>query len=83
MKVDYFIARNGEKTGAIYDTRQKVGMAQLEQDALAGKLTNVRAERLPSGEIKISGSGIPVVEDREPESSITEDVNFLRLWKDR
>lgn len=81
MRAEYFLTRKGEKTGAIYDTRQRVSLLQLEQDALAGRLENVTASRSQDG-IRILGDGVPSIEDREPEPGTAGDVNFYRLWRD-
>ncbi|WP_130837280.1 hypothetical protein [Lachnoclostridium sp. Marseille-P6806] len=81
MKAEYFLTRKGEKIGAIYDTRQRVSLPQLEQDALAGRLENVTASRSTDG-VRLVGNGVPSIEDREPEPSTTGDINFYRLWRE-
>ena len=97
MKAEYLIVnREKEVIGAVYEDRRRADAAQLEEDIRSGRVGNLhRAQGMEYGAVSYSlaadgqqgvriqaDSALPLIEDRSPEPSRTEDIRFLHMMKD-
>lgn len=97
MKAEYLIVnREKEVIGAVYEDRRRADAAQLEEDIRSGRVENLHlAQETEYGaaqynlaaeeqqDVRIwADSVLPLIEDRSPEPSRTEDIRFLHMMKD-
>lgn len=97
MKAEYLIVnREKEVIAAVYEDRRRADAAQLEEDIRSGRVENLHLAQeteyvaaqynLATEEqqdVRIwADSVLPLIEDRSPEPSRTEDNRFLHMMKD-